>query len=238
MAKKSFLRFTFDSPVTIVLAVVSAVLLVLDTFVFKGIMDFLTCPASKAFGTASAFNFASPLDYLKIILHIFGSAGWTSFFTGVLLLLAFGPVLEERYGSVMVSLMLVTAAVVNGVLTACLSAVPSVGLESLVFTMLFLTLINAFTKKVFPLSSVLILAAAISYDCYMLSLSVKDIQIVAAVGIDAASGLCASLLAYMVAPKKKASRSSSKETVREEKTFYRKPASSSSDETVVGEISL
>ena len=217
MAKKSSFRFTFDSPVTIILSLVCALTFTLDTFVLNGkLLAFFICPASKTFGLLQSFNFASGADYLKIFLHVFISSDWISFFIGMILLLMF-----------------LISTVVNGVLTACLSSFPSCGLESVAFTLIFLSFINAVTKKLFPLSSIFILLTFICYDCAKLAAVSKDLQIIASVAIDAVSGLCASLIGYMVAPKRKTTKSPSPK----EKTAYSKTASPF-DETVVGEISL
>lgn len=239
MAKKSKLRFVYDSPVVSTFVIVSALLFVTDVFFLKGkvVSSFLTCPGTKKSAGFDAFNFKSALDYVKIFTHIFGNSAWENLFVNFAFILVSGPVFEEKYGSVYIFVMCLTAGIVSGVLNACMSSFASTGAASIVFTMIFLSMITAFSKKTFSVSSLLILLLYIGYEFYcVIKLSggggFKAVLLVP-VCADLIAGICGSLFGFFVSPKKKSS--SSAKTVIEKKEKYSSP-SYSSDETVVGTL--
>ena len=240
MPKKSRIGFTFDSPLVIIFSVVCTALFLLDSFVLKGkiTVPFLVCPASVQEGSTAAFNFSAPLDYVKILIHIFGVKNTASFFACLLLFISLGTVLEERYGTLMLSVMLLTSALVSGVLTACLGKTPLCGQEAVVMMMIFLNLITAFTKKVFPFSAVLMLLLFTGFDFYMQGGSALKVPGILCVCIDLIAGLCGSFFGYLVSPRKSSAKTKSKSqpSFRDDYTAVKLP--SSSDDTIVGEISL
>ncbi|MBO4404034.1 MAG: rhomboid family intramembrane serine protease [Treponema sp.] len=237
MAKKSRIRFTFDSPVTLAFTFLCALVFLLDTFVFKDkiILSYFTCRASSTGAGVPAFDFASPLDYARLILHVFGSASWLPFFLNTGLILVFGPVLEERYGSVILTVMMTTSCVVSGVLTACMGPCAVTGQEALVYMMIFLSLITAFTKKIFPLSSIFIFLLFTGYEFFVHFESSHEIINAVPVCIDLIAGVVGSLFGYLVSPKKRAAKNSQP---KEKEPAWTPRKSYSSDETVVGEINL
>ncbi|WP_307770670.1 rhomboid family intramembrane serine protease [uncultured Treponema sp.] len=254
MAKKTF-RLRYDSPVTLTFALVSAAAFSVDFFFLNGslVKNILTCPGTKALGDIAAFNFSNPADYAKTILHVFGTGGWENLLTTLTFVLLLGPTLEERYGSPMLALMMGITAFVTGVLTACAVPVPSAGAGSIVFMMILLESLLALAKKDIPLSWLMIFLLYISYRMYTAAKIVAPVSkgfmpfLTANVPtfVDLAGGVCGSLFAFLVAPKKRnAPRKAEKTEVRETGT----PASenragdkknySSDDETVVGSINL
>lgn len=241
MAKKSKLRFKYDSPVISTFVIICALLFIADVFFVKGKLtsSFLTCPGTKESAGLLAFNFKKPFDYIKIFTHIFGNADWSSLFVNFAFILISGPAYEEKYGSLYILIMCLSSAVISGVLNACMSPFALTGAASIVFTMIFLSMITAFSKKTFSLSSLLLLLHYTGFEFYsVMNLSLKDGQKMNAllfvpVCADLIAGICGSLFAFFVSPKKKSP--SSVKTVLQEKE--KTPSSSySSDETIVGTL--
>ncbi|MCR5217262.1 rhomboid family intramembrane serine protease [Treponema sp.] len=241
MAKKSRLRFKYDSPVVSTFVIICTLLFLADIFIAKGklISSFLTCPGTKESGGLAAFNFKKAFDYVKIFTHIFGNSGWETLFVNFAFILVSGPVYEEKYGSVYILIMCLASGIISGVLNACMSPFASTGAASIVFTMIFLSMITAFSKKTFSLSSLLILLLYIGYEFYcVINISAADgvkmnALLLVPVLADLIAGICGSLFGFMASPKKKSP--SSAKTILQEKEKY--PSSSySSDETVVGTL--
>ena len=154
-------------------------------------------------------------------------------------ILLLGPMLEERYGSGILSLMMVVTALVTGVLNACFSTFPMVGSSDIAFMMILLASFTSLSKNEIPLSFILILVLYIGRE--IVGHQQKDnIAIFAHI----AGGLCGSLFAFLATPKQKAtsttkkvtSTKKSEETTSSNKT--KKPTTSSDDTTVVGSIEL
>lgn len=239
MAKKnSFfknLRITYNAPVTLTFALVSALILLIDSLFLNNnlIPAIFTAPSN------STFHFNQPLDYLRLILHIFGHCDWNHLISNMSFILLLGPMLEERYGSGILSLMMVVTALVTGVLNACFSTLPMVGSSDIAFMMILLASFTSLSKNEIPLSFILILVLYIGRE--IVGHQQKDnIAIFAHI----AGGLCGSLFAFLATPKQKAtsttkkvtSAKKSEETTSSNKT--KKPTTSSDDTTVVGSIEL
>ncbi|MBR4004517.1 MAG: rhomboid family intramembrane serine protease [Treponema sp.] len=214
MAKKKF-KFLFDSPVVLTICAVSTLVFIFDTFVFKGkaVQVLFSCPMAHG---ENVFKFSNPLNYLNLLLHVFGSSGAPAFFVNTLLLLAMGPQLEERYGSLMLGLMCGIAVLVTGVLTACLGIQPVMGTMCLVFLMIFLASLTTLSKNSLLASWT---AGLVMFTAYSLYSGFQNPAVERVEGVNSfiffmqrnvvtfismAGGLCGSLFGFLAAPKKRA----------------------------------
>lgn len=236
--KNSFfknLRITYNAPVTLTFALVSALILLIDTLFLNNnlIPAIFTAPSN------STFHFNQPLDYFRLILHIFGHSDWNHLISNMAFILLLGPMLEERYGSRILSLMMIVTSLVTGVLNACFSTFPMVGSSDIAFMMILLASFTSLSKNEIPLSFILILILYIGRE--IVTHQQKDnIAIIAHI----AGGLCGSLFAFLATPKQKATSTVKKVTntkkseSSDSSNRTKKPTTSSDDTTVVGSIEL
>lgn len=236
--KNSFfknLRITYNAPVTLTFALVSALILLIDTLFLNNnlIPAIFTVPGNPN------FHFNQPLDYLRLILHIFGHSDWNHLISNMAFILLLGPMLEERYGSGILSLMMIVTSLVTGVLNACFSTFPMVGSSDIAFMMILLASFTSLSKNEIPLSFILILILYIGRE--IVTHQQKDnIAIIAHI----AGGLCGSLFAFLATPKQKATSTVKKVTntkkseSSDSSNKTKKPTTSSDDTTVVGSIEL
>lgn len=237
MAKKNSLKFIFDSPVVLVFSVVSAVIFISDLILKLNLSEkIFECPGAKS---VPAFDFKSALSYVKLVIYPFGGENSTSFFLNIGFVLLLGPVLEERYGSIMLALMIFITSLVGGVLTACVSTFGIYGCGGIVFMMIILSVLSVFIKKQLPVSWIFIFALYLAFSLFSgkkISGFMPFMQNNVPVFIQLASGICGSLFGFFVCPKKRSSQIQKKQ---QEKTIENEPENSSgSDETIVGNISL
>lgn len=237
MAKKNSLKFIFDSPVVLVFSVVSAVIFISDLILKLNLSEkIFECPGAKS---VPAFDFKSALSYVKLVIYPFGGENSTSFFLNIGFILLLGPVLEERYGSIMLALMIFITSLVGGVLTACVSMFGISGCGGIVFMMIILSVLSVFIKKQLPVSWIFIFALYLAFSLFSgkkISGFMPFMQNNVPVFIQLASGICGSLFGFFVCPKKRSSQIQKKQ---QEKTIENEPENSSgSDETIVGNISL
>lgn len=237
MAKKNSLKFIFDSPVVLVFSVVSAVIFISDLILKLNLSEkIFECPGAKS---VPAFDFKSALSYVNLVIYPFGGENSTSFFLNIGFILLLGPVLEERYGSIMLALMIFITSLVGGVLTACVSTFGISGCGGIVFMMIILSVLSVFIKKQLPVSWIFIFALYLAFSLFSgkkISGFMPFMQNNVPVFIQLASGICGSLFGFFVCPKKRSSQIQKKQ---QEKTIENEPENSSgSDETIVGNISL
>ncbi|WP_318689970.1 O-antigen polysaccharide polymerase Wzy [Treponema sp.] len=248
MAKKSSPKLTFDFPVTVTFVIVAVVMFLLDTFAFKGKMfsTILICHGSKQ--AIVPFNFKSPADFTGLFFFIFGNSGWEMLFSNLIVILLLGQILEERYGSVMLGLMMFISTLISGVLTACISTVPLTGAGCIIFMMAVLVSLTELTKKRIPLSCLLVFVLFLSFEIFRNTKGAEGTDIMqktCGVLIEMIGGICGSIFGFLVLPKKKSTKTASKKT--EVKNDYEDDddysskkktwSSSSSDETVIGTLS-
>ena len=102
---------------------------------------------------SSIFN---PLTYLRLITHIFGHASWSHFMNNFLYILLIGPMIEEKYGSINLIIMISLTAVITGILNTLFSKKRILGASGIVFMLIILSsFVNITTGKI-PVTLILI----------------------------------------------------------------------------------
>lgn len=220
MAKKKFkfnLKVSYDAPVTLSFVIVCAIIFLINMIFAKGgkplgFEKIFASPTNQA--GELPFIPSAPLSYVRLLFYIFGAdfaglaAGFSSgaaslFFTSVIVILLLGPGMEERYGSVIIGIMIFVSALFAGVLNACFCETSLVGAAPLVFMMLFLNAFISFSKKKIELPSTGVMVTMIILMQLNGAGAVKIILCIA-------GGLCGSLFAFLTSPKMKAAKKDSK----------------------------
>ena len=195
--KKKF-KVTYNAPVTLTFALLCALILLLDDSLLGGTLIPALFTVPGKIGTASGFNYKSALDYLRLFTHILGHSGWKHLLGNLSFIMLLGPLMEERYGSKMVSLMFVVTALVTGVINVCLIPTPLFGASGVVFMLIVLASITTIEKNVIPLSFIFVVAIYLGRELLPGAKS-ENISTVAHI----AGGLCGSMFGFFVAPKTK-----------------------------------
>lgn len=200
------LRITFNSPVILTFCMVCAIILLLDKTVLANknfIAGIFSVPGG--FRAEVPFNSKSVLDYIRLIIHVFGHADWTHLAGNLTFILLLGPLLEERYGSPMIALMMTVTAFVTGVLNACFMPTPLFGASGIAFMLIILASFTSISKNEVPLSFILVFIVFLGSEIFSGG-DKTNISVVAHV----AGGLCGSLFGFMIAPKAKNAKPSRK----------------------------
>lgn len=243
--KKRF-HVTYNAPVTITFALISAFILVLNLYVLNGhlIPAFFTVPGNR--NATFAFDWTKLIDYIRLFTHVFGHSGWNHYLSNFAFILLLGPLMEERYGSAMLSLMILVTTFVTGIINVCFIPTPLLGASGIAFMLIILASINKIEKNEIPLSFILVLAIYVGREIYGAS-STKNISTVAHL----VGGACGSLFGFLLAPKpvknKKISSQNKKARLEEidnnsprfkNNTSQKNSVYSDEDSTIVGTIKL
>ena len=243
MAKKKAktkikIKLNYDAPVTIIFTLLSVLLFVLDWFLLKNKLNSTILLTPTCDGEFQ-FSFKSFFSYLRLFLYVFGTGDALSFFAKLVIVSLIGSRMEERYGSMVIGIMIFVATIFTGVLAACCCKLPFAGSDAVVFMLILLDMLFHISKKSVSLSSAL--ATALFIACLFISSNGNGMV---GVLIIIAGGLCGSLFAFMASPKTRArktvskveSKNTEKSKNAEEPVFTESPATGSSDETIVGSI--
>ena len=196
--KNKFISFYFDSPLVIIFAVISILIMVLNSIAeshgASGLLGFFSAPTSFKV-TVTAFNFRNPGQYLRLFFHIFGQRKWINLVRDLSFILLLGPQLEKLYGTKMLLLMFSVCAFTSGVLGICFLQQPLCGASCIAFMMILLTVYMSIKKQVVPVSCVLLLLLYIGQG--ISNAGGGNTEIIHLIG-----GICGSLFG-MIQPEKK-----------------------------------
>lgn len=197
--KRNKIRITFNAPVTLCFALVCALVLAVD-YLTKGraVQTVFSSGGGKACGVP--FDFSSLFSYLRLFLHVFGSLNFTQFVSNFAFILLLGPMLEEKYGSPVLALMMAVTALVSGVVNACFGQGVLSGAGDIAFMMVLLSAFTSFSKNEIPLSFILVVVLYIGRE---IALSYGLAGAAGETGSlsNIAGGVCGSLFAFLAVPK-------------------------------------
>lgn len=98
----------------------------------------------------------NPLTYIRLVTHALGHTNWKHFSSNFLYMLLIGPMIEEKYGTLNLLLMMIITAVVIGIINSLISNKRILGASGIVFMLIVLSsFVNIETGKI-PITLILI----------------------------------------------------------------------------------
>lgn len=143
------IKISFNSPVILTFCIISFVALLLNTL-------------THGYSNRLLFSvYHSPLNsiftYFRFIGHIFGHGNWNHFIGNMTLLLVVGPLLEEKYGSRNMIGLILTTAIVTGVVNYIFfPRVALLGASGVVFALILLSSFTSIKEGEIPLTLILV----------------------------------------------------------------------------------
>lgn len=153
---KGKIRISYNAPVTLTFSLLCTLILLLDTTIIPHLVSALFVVAGSQ-SSPTPFNPYNALDYLRLFTHVLGHVDWQHLVSNLSLILLLGPLLEERYGSSLLFLMIVTTAFATGVINATLIPAGLTGASGIAFMMILLSSFTSFDRSSIPLTFILIL---------------------------------------------------------------------------------
>lgn len=152
-------RFAFNSPVILSFSVLCLIILILDT-VTVGVVN-------KLFFSVYRSSLASPLTYIRFFGHVLGHAGWSHFINNIMLILVIGPLLEEKYGSLHILFVILTTALVTGLIHFIFfPGTMLLGASGVVFSFILLASFTGFKEGKIPITFILVAVLYIGQQIY------------------------------------------------------------------------
>lgn len=157
--RKGPLKISFNSPVILGFTTICFVALMLDkTTAGKTTLMFFSEYHS---------SLLDPLTYVRFIGHVFGHAGWDHFMGNMMLLLIVGPLLEEKYGSGNMIMVIIFTAVITGVVNYILfPGTRMLGASGVVFALILLSSITSMRDGCIPMTFILVAVIYIGQQVY------------------------------------------------------------------------
>lgn len=166
---KKRIRITFNSPVILSFVGVCLLALILDK-ITGGISTL------KLFSVYRS-SLLNPLTYVRLIGHIFGHAGWSHFINNIMMILILGPMLEEKYGSKDILLVILITAVVTGAFHMIFSPFTRLlGASGVVFAFILLSSLTSFDDGGIPVTFILVAVIYIGEQIYQLIVITSNVS--------------------------------------------------------------
>ncbi len=148
LAKCYKMEITYNSPAVLTFALLCTGITLAD----------YTLPGfSEAFFSVSPYmSWANPLSYFRLFSHVFGHAGWGHLFSNLTLILLLGPMLEEKYGTRNLLIMMGMTAFITGLLNITLFSTGLMGASGIVFMFILLSSLTNFKSGHIPLTFLLV----------------------------------------------------------------------------------
>ena len=149
-------RLQYNSPVILTYALISLAAVCICSWTGLGYALFSVYKTSLL----------DPLFYLRLFTHVLGHQDFSHYFSNFLVILLIGPMLEEKYGSKRLLLLMVITALITGIIFVTVS--PSghalLGASGILFMLMLLCSFANFKKGRIPVTLILILVLYIGRE--------------------------------------------------------------------------
>ncbi len=153
------LKISFNSPMILGFTLVCFAALLLDMLTKGATNDWIF----------SVYNSSllNPLTYVRFFGHIFGHAGWEHFLGNIMLILVVGPLLEEKYGSSNILFVILSTALVTGLVHFIFfPRIQLLGASGVVFAFILLSSFTSIKEGYLPMTFILVAAIYIGEQVY------------------------------------------------------------------------
>ncbi|MBP94739.1 rhomboid family intramembrane serine protease [Candidatus Poribacteria bacterium] len=146
------MRIQYNSPVILTFSIVVVLIHVFS--------EFTSIDVSKHFFTIyDPMSIKDPIAYFRLFSHILGHSSWSHLTGNLTLVLLLGPILEERYGSRTVLIMILATALITGFVHIAVPLFDNMGLRGasgIVFMLIVLSSFVNVKRGTIPLTFILI----------------------------------------------------------------------------------
>ena len=152
-------KIQYNSPVILTFAIISLLTLFLN-WVTRGYTNALLFSVYRA-------PFSDPFTYIRLFGHVLGHANLEHYVGNMMMILLLGPMVEERYGSILLVIMMAITAFVTGLINMLIFPNTALlGASGLVFLLIVLSSMVGFSDGRIPLTLILVLVLYLGQEIY------------------------------------------------------------------------
>ncbi len=142
-------RIQYNSPVILTFSILAFGIHLANLILLPGLTE-------GYFVVRPTFSFLNPLDYFRLVSHVLGHGNWRHLFNNLTFILLLGPILEEKYGSPNILLMMLFTAIFTGVMNVLLFSTGLLGASGIVFMLIILASVVDIKQGSVPLTFILV----------------------------------------------------------------------------------
>lgn len=156
---KRRVKISFNSPAILGFTIICFVALILG-YVTKD-------SSTNALFSVYRSSLLNPLTYVRLVGHVFGHANWDHFIGNIMLILIVGPLLEEKYGTSNIIFVILTTAIVTGLVNCILFPhTRLLGASGVVFAFVLLSSFTSIKEGEIPLTFILVAVIYLGQQVY------------------------------------------------------------------------
>jgi len=189
------MKIRYNAPVILSLSLACTVIFIIsqilprETFLYP----FFSVP-----GNVPPFNFLSLEDF-RLVSYIFGHVSWAHLIGNLSIILLAGPILEEKYGSTRMFVMILFTALVTGVINVLFMSAGSLGASGIAFMLILLSSITNVRHGEIPLTLMAIVAIYVTGQIIEIVKPTGNINVIAHL----IGGACGGVFGFIFAREKK-----------------------------------
>lgn len=178
------MKLDYNAPVVLTFALLSAGVMIISNST-GGIVG------QSYFSTQPGLSWGDLTTYFRLFSHIFGHANWEHLFGNFSIILLIGPLLEEKYGSQTMLIMIVFTALITALLNNFFFTTGLMGASGIVFMMILLSSFANLKQGHIPLTFVIIVVLYLGREIYS-SLKIDNVSQFAHI----LGGICGSIFGF------------------------------------------
>ena len=123
--------------------------------------------ANRLFFSVYRARLTDPLAWVRCVGHIFGHADWNHLINNMMYILILGPMLEEKYGSADLVVVMLATAIITGIVNMVFFPnVALLGASGVVFAFILLSSITATDGESIPVTFILVALIYLGQQVY------------------------------------------------------------------------
>lgn len=151
-------KVNYNSPVILSFFFLSLLSLILG-YITNGISTRLLFTTYRA-------SLLDPLMYIRLFTHVLGHANIEHFFSNMLIILLVGPILEEKYGSLVLFYLIVATALITGLFNNIFFTTGLLGASGVAFMFIILVSFVNVKEGTIPLTLILVSVMYLGQELY------------------------------------------------------------------------
>ncbi|MEZ4849907.1 MAG: rhomboid family intramembrane serine protease [Bacteroidia bacterium] len=141
------MKLKYNSPVVLTYTLICTAVLFVSTFFGIELRPLFTIMSNP--------DFSDPVTYFRFFSHIIGHGDWAHLVGNFTFILLLGPILEEKYGSRDLLIMILVTALITGILHIIFFSEGLLGASGVVFMMILLSSVTN-SKGGIPMTFILV----------------------------------------------------------------------------------
>lgn len=142
------IRIKYNAPVVLTFALISGLVLGLN-YLTGGKSNQLLFITYRG-------SWTDPLNYVRLFTHVLGHANLEHYMSNMMLFLVLGPMLEEKYGSKDLLIVIVVTSLVTGIVNMIIGKNGLLGASGVVFAFIIMASMTSFQSGQIPLTLILV----------------------------------------------------------------------------------